>query len=103
MGKHSHGSRALEAVLGCEGSSSTRQGLACSLAPLAPKLARDRCGAHVLEAAFRAAPMAQKEEMLTALSPIEADLRASSHGGVLLKKLRYASRSRLTSDLGEVD
>ena len=43
----------------------------------------------MLEAAFRALPVEEKGSLMEALAPIEQSLRITSHGGVLLRKLRF--------------
>lgn len=84
------GSRALEAVLSQGGgAAAARQRLAQTLAKSATRLARDKGGSFLLEAAFKALPIESRGGILESLQPLEASLRASQHGGALLKKLRY--------------
>ena len=60
-----------------------------TLARSASKLARDKSGSYLLEAAFKALPVESRGGILESLQPMEASLRASHHGSALLKKLRY--------------
>ena len=89
LSRHAPGSKALEAVLNSTGGASGRTRLAQNLCAGAVRLARDKCGSHVLEAAARAATVDVRGAVMESLSRIESDIRASAHGGVLLKKLRY--------------
>ena len=90
LGRHPAGSRALEAAFGAEGAAASRVGLVSGLARVAARLAREGCGSHVVGAAFASAPVDEKESLLSALQPHEAELRASTHGGALLRRTRFA-------------
>ena len=83
------GSRALEACLKGTSSASGRAKLAQSVCSSSARLARDRCGGFVLEAAFRQLPVDERPTVLEVLLPMESELRASGHGNALLKKLRF--------------
>ncbi|KAL1508806.1 hypothetical protein AB1Y20_004901 [Prymnesium parvum] len=83
------GSRVLEAALKAEGMHAPRAKLRKWATQSAAKLARDKLGSFVLEAAFASGSTEDKSKILEALAPVEADLRCTPHGVLLLKKVRF--------------
>jgi hypothetical protein len=86
---NAQGSRALEALLSSPCGAAARLILSNSICESAARLARDRSGSHVLEAAFKGSAVDKRGKVLEALALIEGDLRSSAHGGALLQKLRF--------------
>ena len=86
---NAQGSRALEALLSSPCGAAARLILSNSICESAARLARDRSGSHVLEAAFKGSAVDKRSKVLEALAIIEGDLRSSAHGGALLQKLRF--------------
>ena len=88
------GSRAIEAILSSAGGGAgsggpARQKLAEGVGLHAARLSRDKCGSHVLSAAYKILPVDGRAKVLECLQPMEKELKSSAHGNGLLKRLRY--------------
>jgi uncharacterized membrane protein YgcG len=90
LARHPVGSRAVEAALkaGGGGADQVRQPMLAVLCAGPAKLVRSRAGCFVLGAAFDAAPAELQEQLLSGLLQSEAELRATSHGNSLTRRLR---------------
>jgi hypothetical protein len=88
--RHPIASRAVEAALktGGDGASQARQPMLGVICADPSKLVRSRAGCFVLGAAFDAAPAELQERLLSGLLQCEAELRATSHGNSLTRRLR---------------
>jgi hypothetical protein len=89
------GSRAVEALFVAQGvPPAGRLALARKLRGAAARLARDRCGSHVLEKAFFAVDVGSKTAILDELVAAEASLESSAHAALVCKRLRLADYKR---------
>lgn len=88
--RHPIASRAVEAALkvGGDDASEARQLMLGVLCSGPAKLVRSRAGCFVLGAAFDASPAELQERLLSGLLQCEAELRATSHGNSLTRRLR---------------
>ncbi|KAL3899789.1 MAG: hypothetical protein SGPRY_012584 [Prymnesium sp.] len=102
------GSRVIEAALKADGANQPRAKLRKAMLAECPRLARDKLGSFVVEAAFDSSAVDDKCKLMEvwrlpvakpplslgsseptpsqALAPVEASLRSSTHGAFLLKK-----------------
>lgn len=106
------GSRVVEAALKADGANQPRAKLRKAMLAECPRLARDKLGSFVVEAAFDSSAVDDKCKLMEvwrlpvakpplslgsseptpsqALAPVEASLRSSTHGAFLLKKVTPA-------------